>query len=129
MTRTRVAVLATATFLAGLAIGGYGVMSFMSEMLVSFGATSSVAGVSTHVAVLQSLRAGNARGAVDLLETFLDGELMSVGAYRADSLPQSAPITVRRAAEYRAKYPRTTQNPEVDAAVSKGLRAFERGGT
>jgi hypothetical protein len=129
MTRTRVAVLATATFLGGVGIGGYAVVNFMSEMMSSFGATSAVAGVSTHVAILQSLRDGNVSGAIDLLETLLDGDLMSVGAYRSDSLPQASTKPVRRAAEYRAKYPRKTENPEVDAAVSRGLRVFESGGT
>jgi hypothetical protein len=80
-------------------------------------------GVLAQTAALKRLRAGDTQGAISILESALDSNLMILSGL--PSAPEEPGITniVRNAAEYRHKYPRKTSYPELDAQISRYLEA------
>ena len=75
--------------------------------------------IATMVRILQSIRSGDTNAAIRLLETRLDGALISF------SVPSTSPRDTKHdkilvmARDYRAKYPHTTGIPDIDNGVSR----------
>lgn len=120
MRTSRVVVLAIALFLAGLSIGGYAGMLFWASLVNSLRTESAVSRVSLQLAVLQFLRNGKGESAANLLESELDTELWVIGTGRPGDLPDWSGPILRRAAEYRGKYPRFN-HPEVQHSIDRAL--------
>ena len=99
------------------------------EILASLPWSSAINGTSRETKVLEKLRAGDTTGATALLEKHLDEDLYVLGSYETDvptHFRSEADYRVlRRAAEYRDKYPRATSIDEssrqADAVVAKAL--------
>jgi hypothetical protein len=131
MSRIKLAVLCVFVLIAGIAIGGYGAMSYMSTfnsgLLSSRLANAATADVNTRIIVLRSLRASNQTAAIDMLEVLLDGDLLVLGSFKPEERPAAASRILRSAAEYRSKYPHKTDSPEVDAGVQRALRSAGAG--
>jgi hypothetical protein len=70
---------------------------------------------SFYVRVLTDLRSGNTNGAIELLETRLDGALMT---FSYDHDPKYDKL-LERAREYRSRYPHKSGTPGIDAAVAR----------
>jgi hypothetical protein len=70
------------------------------------------------VRLLTALRSGKTNDAIELLETRLDGAVMTF-SYDRDTKYDKL---LERAKEYRSKYPHKSGTPEIDAAVA---RAFD----
>lgn len=122
MTKTRVILVAIATFIAGVVGGGYLTMHFMANMMDSYSISNESAGVGTHVLALKLVREGNNAQAIELLENLLDGDLIGLAARDPSTLPESALRSLRQASEYRTKYSRVSKNAEVEAAVQRALK-------
>ncbi|HWD92802.1 MAG TPA: hypothetical protein VG938_10670 [Verrucomicrobiae bacterium] len=78
--------------------------------------------IAMNVRILRDLRSGKTNEAIDLLETQLDGDLVTF-AY-PDSLKHDSKYDkfLRQAKEYRTKYPHKSGNAEIDATIA---RAFD----
>jgi len=82
------------------------------------------------ILILEQLRARQTSEAVDLLELQLDGALIDLGA-SLEATPEKArqPIALaalRRARQYRTRFPRKTGNPSVDAAVARAFSLLDK---
>ena len=73
---------------------------------------------SFYVRLLTDLRSGNTNGPIELLETRLDGAVMT---FSYDRDPKYDKL-LQRAKEYRSKYPHKSGTPEINVAVA---RAFD----
>jgi hypothetical protein len=118
-------VLIFVALMIGLALGGMAVFHFGTRFIGygTINAESAEAAVTVHA--LERLRAGDTNGAEDLLESRLDGALISVKSF-LQSVPTTrrdtnAIQTLRLAKSYRDKFPRKTSTPEVDQAVAQAL--------
>ena len=94
------------------------VASLVSAMHAGRDATD----IAVTVRVLDSLRSGRTNDAIKLLETRLDGALMTFGAPSDGPRDSKYDKILKMAKEYRTKYPHTTGVPEIDTGVS---RAFD----
>ena len=126
MSKTRALLLAMAALIIGALAGGWGVSRFWERFAGDLAAGSMAADASTTVLTLEHLRMGNTTGAVERLETKLDGALIGLGAFIPET-PKSrrdpqhiSVLEIARA--YRTKFPRTSDSPEISGGVA---RAFE----
>ena len=113
-------------YVLGTAIGFGLSYWFGSSFARELTSSSAAAGVSTTVSVLQRLRNSDTNGAINLLETLLDGDLISLhGAL--ESVPPAKRDAMyvkalKRARDYRAQYPHSSGHATVNAAVSDALK-------
>lgn len=122
--------LAFTTLMIGAIAGGWTVGWIQARITTHWAGVSSAAEASTTVWTLERLRSGNTTKAVELLESKLDGALIGLGA-SLSSTPESrrdpALIkTLQSAREYRARFPRKTENPEIDEAVARVFALLDR---
>ena len=67
------------------------------------------------VRLLTSLRSGKTNDVIELLETRLDGAVMTFGYDRDHEYDK----LLERAKDYRGRYPHKSGTPEIDAAVAR----------
>jgi hypothetical protein len=101
--------------------------SFWADKMIS---NSAAASLSTKVVVLNRLRTGNTNSAIEVMETLVDGDLISLQATVGQQSPNKRDPDhiklLQRAREYRSKYPHTNSYSEVDLTVSNALRIPEQ---
>jgi len=73
------------------------------------------------LAVLRSLRSGDTNRVISLLETHLDGMLVQFSWPSTGPRDPQYDKILERVKEYRAQYPHTSGNPEVDNMVNRIL--------
>ena len=78
-----------------------------------------VTDIATTVRILQSLRSGDTNAAISLLETQLDGALISFSTPPANSRDTKYYQILAMARDYRAKYPHASGVPDIDNEVSR----------
>jgi hypothetical protein len=78
----------------------------------------------SNVRALDLLRSGHTNEAIEHLESQLDGALMKIGM--DSKYARDFDAIIRRAKEYRAKFPRHTSVPEVDAGVSRAFNSLPK---
>jgi lipid-binding SYLF domain-containing protein len=100
-------------------------LNHLNAYLSAMTTAMQTADTATTLLVLQRLRQGQSPEAIDLLEARLDGSLIALGASlnampRAKRPPQSMEL-LRQVRSYREKYPRHTENPDIDKQVTQLL--------
>lgn len=79
--------------------------------------------VEMKIEILKHIRTGNLDKATEMLEILLDGDL--IGLSRSSDNSDDTNESIRKAAnlarDYRASYPRHTNQPGVDSAVEKAI--------
>jgi hypothetical protein len=71
---------------------------------------------------LAALRAGDGEKAAALLESALDGHIISLTLFQGGEGRGDIGDVLATAKAYRTAHPRSTGNPELDAAVAAELR-------
>jgi hypothetical protein len=112
--------------MAGAAAGAFGGFYLGAEWLLLNRWVSEQAGdVKGHVEVLKALRAGNAADALEMLETFLDDDLLVLDpeGYRLTREVRAEMHAALRAAQkYRTEQPRKSKRAHVDEMVRNVLQ-------
>jgi hypothetical protein len=125
MSRTSVAILLSVALLLGAAAGAYAGFTYATAILAGMDeatvATRATDDIASSVTMLESLRAGNPDALIRPLETRLDNGLITLAAFPREHLPAAAPAALRRAAEYRVKNPRKSDNPDAEAAIQRAF--------
>ena len=120
----KLAIFVIGAIVGGVAVGWY-CLTLESdwaerELFIQPGAE-----VSKSVMVLGRLHAGDKETAIELLEQSLDGGLVGLSIYSSNEFPLAKHHLIQgalhQAREYRSRYPRTNDNPVVEAAISKAL--------
>jgi hypothetical protein len=75
--------------------------------------------IATTVQILQSMRSGDTNAAISLLETRLDGALISFSTPSANPRDAKYDQILAMARDYRAKYPHASGVPDIDNGVSR----------
>jgi len=117
-------ILIVAAFLIGVIGGGWSVGYFYNHFALRFAYISAAAKTVTDVSVLNQLQANNVTNAVRQLDTELDGSLMSLWFFRKDIASSDRDMalkTLRKAKEYRTKFPHKSGYAEIDQTVSNAL--------
>jgi len=88
--------------------------------------TNTEAGIVTKIAILEHIRAGNIIEATKLLETSLDGDLISAGAFTHNGAPLSTRTrsTLAREAQARAISGYRPTDDHVNSAVEEVFRSI-----
>jgi hypothetical protein len=135
MTRTKAILLGIAAFAAGVVAGGGVTARFADEFLAQIGQMeadrnfiSSEAGVYMEVGLLKNLRSGDNTKAIAMLESELDRNLISLGVMPEQRRTERTLNALRVAKEYRGRFPRATDHPQVDASVQRTLDLVHRSG-
>lgn len=135
MTRTKGILLGIAVFLAGVFAGGGVTARFADEFIAQIvemegdsNSMSSEGGIYMGVRLLDILRSGDNTKAIAVLESQLDGNLISLGAMPEQRRKERTLKALRVAKEYRVRFPRATHHPEVDASVQRTLDLVNRPG-
>ncbi|MBI3852272.1 MAG: lipid-binding SYLF domain-containing protein [Verrucomicrobia bacterium] len=105
-------------------------LNHLNGYLTAMLASVYTADAQTTLLILERLRAGHTTEATTLLETRLDGALINLGASVGTSpQPERQPDslqTLRRAKEYRTRFPRKTGNSNVDDEVARALSLLDK---
>lgn len=113
-------------FLAGSAVGflvgGYTGTNFGIALILNNTLGGDAQEVQVKVDALRHLRQDNPAQAIELLEASLDDQLVVFDPQEPypglrDDTIASVGIAIRSAADYRARYPRQSTRPHVDAMV------------
>jgi hypothetical protein len=105
----------------GVVAGAAVVLSFGTNAVMHNNALAAAAGVGSKTYVLDALRTGETAKATEMLETMLDGDLVTLSVLPEDSLDPSMKQAVAKAAAYRARHPYKSSEPIVAEAISRVL--------
>ncbi len=117
-------VVAAVSLLAGIAYGHYRATSGVRAAIENIFVETSALNLNLHITLLERLRSGNQDKAVELLETSADLELAQLAAHSKfilDRRPEDVLSGIRKATEYRTRYPGHKVNEKLAGSVSKGL--------
>jgi hypothetical protein len=135
MTRTKGILLGIAAFAAGVVAGGAYTIRIADEFVAQMGemeadrdSMSSEGGVYMEVRLLENLRSGDNTKAIATLESQLDRNLISLGLVPEQRRKERTLKALRVAKEYRERFPRATDHPQVDASVQRTLDLVHRSG-
>jgi hypothetical protein len=124
--------IASGLFLAGLMLGGiatyYLSTHFLSRFHLWAANLSHVVEIRDTVKILERLQEDNTKKAKEMLESRLDGYLLfySSGFHGPEEGWKDTLPVLKLAAHYRAKYPRATDQPEIDKGVAKALALADK---
>jgi hypothetical protein len=111
--------------ISGLVIGGAVGVYFYRRLDTEWSRASASFDLCTACITLERLRSGQIEGAIKVNEHLLNSGVMGLARQLRVIVPKRrSPDDVhwlRRAREYRAKFPRTGGVPEVDAAVTQAF--------
>jgi cobalamin-dependent methionine synthase I len=116
--------LIVAAFLVGAVGAGVTVGYSYNRMALRLVCLSETAKAGMDVGVLNQLQANNITNAIRLLDTELDGSLVTLWFFRDDIRPSDRDITLgtlRKAKEYRAKFPHQGDSSTIDETVSNAF--------
>ena len=124
MTNTRVLLICSGAFIAGVAVGGGAIWAMTERATAQAIANDAAAGVGGKVLVLKSLRDGDAPKASEMLESMLDSDLVTLGLVPEATINPPMVRAIARAADYRSGHPYNSGDPVVDSAVSDILSKY-----
>lgn len=104
----------------GLTIGGYAGMHMMFSFFGNNWLHEQADDIQSRIVILKHLRGGKQAQAIELLESQLDDDVISI---EPDKYINEQTITdinnaIREAKAYRSAHPRTSNRPHVDAMVN-----------
>ena len=86
-----------------------------------FEVSSAAAGIAASTSALESLRIGDNEKATATLESVLDGHALSLALFSGYESRSDVRLVLAKARAYRSARPRSSGNPDVDAAVNAAL--------
>ena len=126
MTRTRATVLLGAVFIAGAVLGGGLAAWFYEDFVVPRHLSASAAsGAGNKLAVLRAVRISDTTGAIQVLESGLDGDLVVLGLLPASVIDAPTSRILNRIATYRDKYSHKSGDAEVDTTIAELLQKYK----
>ena len=128
MSKTKAIFVATISLTLGIVIGG-SLVGYWTVRYIKFAASATKAESYTDAAQsvmrLDHLRRADAQFPIESLEAQLDGDLIGLwGFYKdtpADNRDAHLLKLLAKIRDYRAKYPRRTEHPEIDQTVAEVL--------
>jgi hypothetical protein len=104
----------------GLAIGGYAGMHMMFSFFGNNWLHEQADDIQSRIVILKHVRGGKQAQAIELLESHLDDDLISIEPDKYINEQTIADINdaIREAKAYRSVYPRTSNRTHVDAMVN-----------
>jgi hypothetical protein len=128
MSKTKAIILASISLTLGIVIGG-GLVGYWTVRYMEFTASSmkavSYTGAAQSVMRLDHLRRGDAQFPVESLEVQLDSDLIGLWGFYKDTPGHKRDAhllkLLAKIRDYRAKYPRKTEHPEIDQTVAEVL--------
>lgn len=114
-------VLSIVGFLCFVA-GGAGAFYVAKEMQDHFEVSSAAAGIATTTSALELLQIGDNEKAAASLESSLDGHALSLALLSGYESRSDVSRVLAKARAYRSAHPRSSGNPDVDAAVNAALK-------
>lgn len=107
----------------GESIGKHRASRFLGNFFSDGSNVSIILEIKEKIFTLSKLRDGKMEEAIETLEKALDRDLMhfSVGIYGSEKIRKEITNTLRVVKEYRSKFPRTTNYPDIDETVSEAL--------
>jgi hypothetical protein len=114
---------------AGLVVGcaaGVGATAWaMSEFVVDpVVHTHAAVIVSVDTQVLDTLRRGDVPGAAEILEYYLDENVMTLRNFGAHSMDDTDRTILAHTASYRRQFPRASNRPDTDQVVDDFLQRY-----
>lgn len=101
--------------------GGASTFYVARKMQDHFEVSSAAAGIATSTSALESLRIGEKEKAASVLESVLDGHALSLALLSGNENRNDVNRVLAKARAYRNAHPRSSGNPDVDAAVNAAL--------
>jgi hypothetical protein len=101
--------------------GGAGAFYLAKKMHDHFEVSSAAAGIAISTSALESLRIGENEKATATLESVLDGYALSLALFSGRESRSDVSLVLAKARAYRSAHPRSSGNPDVDAAVNAAL--------
>ena len=101
--------------------GGVGAFYLARKMQDHFEVSSAAAGIAISTSALESLRIGDNEKAAATLESVLDGHALSLALFSGYESRSDVSLVLAKARAYRSAHPRSSGNPDVDAAVNAAL--------
>lgn len=98
--------------------GGAGAFYVAKETQDHFEVSSAAAGIAISTSTLESLRIGDNEKAAANLESALDGHALSLALLSGHESRSDVSLVLAKARAYRSAHPRSSGNPDVDAAVN-----------
>ena len=114
----------TGIFLLGAIVGGLLCTFKILSIFTNDSARTNHTAIRQTVSTLINLREGRIENATEYLEIILDGNLVYfgvVGIRGSEKIRQDVISTLKIAKDYRRKYPRVTNYPEIDNSVAKAF--------
>jgi hypothetical protein len=121
MKTSGIVLLCATTLVLGVVAGAATVWSFGTTAVMQSNAHAAAAGVGGKTYVLNALRTGETAKASEMLETLLDGDLVTLSVLPEASFDPGMKSAVARAAAYRAQHPYKSNEPIVAEAVARVL--------
>ncbi len=127
LSRTNI-VVGVISFLLGVAVTVIAAWIPLSRYFATFSANVSASEIVFSAGALNALRSGDTTNAMELLEIKLDGGIIGLGSM-LEEMPahrhhKNQIKQMKAAWDYRTKYPRKSDNPDMDATVAAYLDAF-----
>lgn len=100
--------------------------SGVTKLVTAMQSGRAVTDVAMTIRILENLRAGRTNEAILLLESRLDGAIMSFDEPAGNQRDQNSDSVLRMAKEYRGKYPYKEGVAEVDSVVERVLGSVSK---
>lgn len=121
MSKGRLILILSIVGFLGIVTGGAGAFYVAKKMQDHFEVSSAAAGIATSISALESLRIGDNEKAAATLESALDGHALSLALFLEHESRSDVSLVLVKARAYRSAHPRSSGNPDVDAAVKAAL--------
>jgi hypothetical protein len=109
-------------FVTGSLVAGFLVHKVHTFVADRSARRNAQADLNLAVLVLNQLRAAKTNAVFELMETKLDGAVVTLSAEKIGRRDYGAQSSLQRAKEYRAKYPRTAGKSEADSFAVEALK-------
>ena len=108
--------------IAAVLIGGYGASQLTATYLIERNINKDTRDMQRQVKALQQLRSGDLAGAIEVLESRLDDNLVLLDPQKpyeglGEQTQSNIKQAIKAAKDYRAQYPRASSRPHVDDMV------------
>jgi uncharacterized protein YneF (UPF0154 family) len=125
MSKKLAIILIVVAFLVGAIGGGWSIGYFYNRLTTRLVCNTETARAVMDMAALNRIRSNNVTNAIKLLETELDGSMITLGLYLKDipksQLDADQLKALRRIKDYRDKFPHTNEYPELNRIISNAL--------